>query len=95
MDKILFVKKDCDKCKWIKDNCKLRRIQVYDVGRADGLSLLAYYELVTIAKKKGLPILVYDRGTEAEYFEDIQDIAKELGVIYKKPETCDGDVCKI
>jgi hypothetical protein len=55
---ILFTKNNCEKCQWVKDNCDLKNVKIYNLdNNSEALGALAYYECVTIAEKE-LPILV-------------------------------------
>ena len=56
MTKILFTKKDCEKCAYVKDNLPANHdIQLVDIGTPDGLSTLSWLSLVNTAQTR-LPI---------------------------------------
>ena len=63
---ILVTKKDCQKCDWIKQKIDLHNIngiEIVDGESIDGMSILAYNELL---EGKSFPFLIIDDDTRMD-----------------------------
>lgn len=63
--RVLFTKKNCEKCEYVKENLPVGlELEIQDIGTAEGLSKLAWFSQVSTAET-ALPILVdYEPGSE-------------------------------
>lgn len=91
----MFTKSDCKLCNRLKANYDLSGVDIQEIDgeNAEGLSLLAYYGLIEIARKQ-LPILVIDDRPDSIFlgktkvieFDDICKCLKPLDCVGIKDE---------
>jgi coenzyme F420-reducing hydrogenase beta subunit len=87
--KVLFTKQGCQKCEYVKS--KLTDLSfIKDVGTPEGLALLAYLSLVTVATKN-MPIYAEYTEIEGSLWPTITKVSTS---VIETKNLCEAD-CKL
>ena len=78
---LLFTKEHCQKCEFLKEKINIEALGIQEIkltsSDAHALGLAAYFDIVTLMEKPGLPILVTDNNSPISGVVNIKKYLRE------------------